>query len=319
MNLDRDLYPCLLRVWPQLSIGETPTRLESLLIKGNRKAVFCVFADGRSEPDVIVKYAADEADWHRLENEKASIDTVCGWDTGAARTLLAPCIVERVGGGMALIRRSSPGKPMTARIRPARSAGPTVDVRDYTLAADWLLTLQERTRDRVSEQNNEVDIIQTLHQQNPAFGALDAGHAAFSAVTEAIQSGTLIPVLEHGDYNPDNIFVHRKNLGVIDWEWGRIPGLPLVDLYNLALLFCRNSAILGVTRSRPVNSQDATWAFGPGAFADHVRSHIARAAKQLDIPDAVAEDLLTLHLSRYLDRETLEEIRGDLSIKASRD
>lgn len=320
MNLERDLQPFLIESWTTLGIGKPPDRLSTMLIKGNRKSVFCVFEGSRNTPSAVVKFAGNRDDWYRLRNEKATIDCLSDWVPELSGQFLAPCIVQEVGAGLAFVRKASPGRSLSMKIRPAAPDGqPTIDRDDVSRAFSWLLDLQHKTQHHVRRAADPRESVAKLRQSHPCLKSLDEAHPAYRNVLSAIVDGRLGLTVEHGDYNPDNLFEHRGRLTVIDWEWGRIPGMPLVDLYEFAIQCCKASSIQGITRSRKIEEKDALTAFGKNDFADHVRSWIREAGRRLGIPVDLRRDLLALHLSRYFSGPHLESLVNALILRGQRD
>ena len=133
-------------------------------------------------------------------------------------------------------------------------------------------------------------------------------HAA-EAVERAYLDGALPAVLEHGDYNPDNIYLHRSRLYVIDWEWAKAPGLPLVDLFEFALQYTRLGAILGRERSQAISPPHLLDTFDPaGPLAPLLQRWTRRACQALRIPEAYIAPLLTLFIARYVADGPLQEV-----------
>lgn len=318
MNVDRDLIPFVNDVLPALGVDGPSRPLQALLIKGNRKSVFPVFRRGDSRPIVIVKFARDPVDRPRIENEKAATDTLVAWMPGLGDDILAPGVVRDIGNGIAYARRASRGNPLARRISPVPAGtGPDLSEKHVDLAVGWLIDLQVSTRDRVEALGGRDTALETMRAENPAFAHLDPDTPAFARVAGAVADGTLPLVVEHGDYNPDNLFEDRRSLNVIDWEWGRIPGLPLVDLFEFALQSAKAAAIQGVVRSRPIGAEDVRAALGDNPFASHIRARVAGAADALSIPAPLASDLLTMHLSRYFPPDAVEGIVTELPEVAS--
>ena len=316
MNIERDLYPLLIAEWGALDLGAPPDRLSSMLIKGNRKSVFCIFSNGRSSPSAIVKFALQKDDWHRLQNEKATIDALLECLPELAAQFLSPCILREVGNGLALIRRSAPGRPLSVGIRPANAAGqPTMNFDLVAKAFSALLILQRRMGHRISQTVSPQDAVVVLSREHPLFKLAQETRPASKNVLSAISDGRLKSTVEHGDFNPDNLFGNRGHITIIDWEWGSIPGLPLVDYYEFALQTCKASSIQGMARSRPIEPGDALTAFGRNAFADRIRTWIDRASLELGVSPELQTDLLTLHLSRYFSELDLHLVLRELDLK----
>ena len=77
----------------------------------------------------------------------------------------------------------------------------------------------------------------------------------------ALRNSTLPLAAQHGDFNPENILLNESHMHIVDWEWAVLPGLPLIDLFNMALRSSILRCHLGRQRSGLPNVEHARSAF----------------------------------------------------------
>ena len=173
----------------------------------------------------------------------------------------------------------------------------------FDLVYTWLVDFQETTLQapELKDSNRKQDLVENhILFKYAEETEVQAVMEASKAVQEAFLDGTLPSVVEHGDFNPDNIYEHRSKICVIDWEWAKSPGLPLIDLFEFALHYTRMGSFLGKQRAQAVNSRHLLETFNPsGPLAPTLRRWTRQACDRLRIPHLYATYILILLISRY--------------------
>ena len=305
MTLEDHLRPLLRQTWSSLELGGVPPRrVSSMMLKGNRKSVFLLFGTRSSRPAFVLKLSTMSEDHPRLENEHSLLCSLSERMPDRAVSLLTPVRLVELPVGLGLIRRAAPGKPLTFRVRPLHRDGPRQG-RLFELAYSWLLRLQKDVIEaypEFQEPRAREDVIRSHPVLNRTSGSrIPEVVEALQAVKLGLQDKSIPVTVEHGDYNPDNILCKGRRLGTIDWEWGRLPGLPLVDLFEFALQYTRLSSFLGLRRAQSLSPDHLISAFDPdGPLAPTLRDWVARACQCLQLERGQARRIFTLFAARHM-------------------
>ncbi len=311
MNIEQNLASCLAEHWKSLDLPGPPRGLSSMMLKGNRKSIFLLFAKGRVEPILVLKYADDPAERYRLENEHNNLRNLSECFPSFAASLLTPIKLVELAGGLGLLRQAAPGQPLTFGVRPPTQANGRWTA-TFDLVYTWLVDFQETTLQapELKDSNRKQDLVENhILFKYAEETEVQAVMEASKAVQEAFLDGTLPSVVEHGDFNPDNIYEHRSKICVIDWEWAKSPGLPLIDLFEFALHYTRMGSFLGKQRAQAVNSRHLLETFNPsGPLAPTLRRWTRQACDRLRIPHLYATYILILLISRYHHEDGLVKV-----------
>ena len=313
MTIEQDIIPDLHKCWHAFGLpGVPPAGISSLLIKGNQKSIFLLFPFGSRRPALVLKYAENTAEQYRLQNEYRNLVNLSERVPDYAPALLTPVRLIELSRGLGLIRRAAPGPPLTFQVSPMPHASRRSS-RMFSHVYGWLLGLQRIAKDHFSEMHDS-NLRQEMLDRHVIMNRtsdveLPMVSEAARAVRKGFLNGELPAVVEHGDFNPDNIYLHRHRIYAIDWEWAKIPGLPFVDLFEFTLQYTRLGCILGKKRSLPVAPNHLQHTFDPdGPLAPILRNWVREACRVLSIPERYIMPMATLFIARYLPTGQLEEI-----------
>ncbi|MGE0727449.1 MAG: phosphotransferase family protein [Acidimicrobiia bacterium] len=168
-----------------------------------------------------------------LCNERAALAALARCGSPAAR----PQLLEPVDDDRLVTTRLA-GRPITPR------AARRQPDRVLALALSWLQQLPVGPAP-----GHDTRVARLV--EDPLQRLVVAGAPIEPVVVEAtraaaaqLRSAELPVVFEHGDLRPPNLFVHRGQLAVLDWELAQAEGLPLHDLlYLVDFLQTRAGAI----------------------------------------------------------------------------
>ena len=313
MSIEQDIIPDLHKCWHALGLpGVPPTKISSMLIKGNQKSIFLLFPSGAWRPALVLKYAENTAEQYRLQNEYRNLVNLSERVPDYAPALLTPVRLIELSRGLGLIRRAAPGPPLTFQVSPLPHAGRRSSY-IFSYVYGWLLGFQRIAKDHFAEihdSNLRQEMLDRHVIINRTSGIeLPMVSEAARAVRKGFLNGDLPAVVEHGYFNPDNIYLYRRRIYVIDWEWAKTPGLPFVDLFEFALQYTRLGCILGKERSLPVAPDHLQHTFDPDSpLAPILRNWVREACRTLSIPERYIVLMATLFITRYLPSGPLEEI-----------
>ncbi len=195
---------------------------EVLVQTGNHKELYWVFAKGDRQPCALIKRPRHPEDGIRIEREASRLAALGRPPLAGRPGIPATHLALTLDSEPLLVLPFFPGQPMSHLLaHPFQRFSERRWMRLLDRAAQWLLDLQKAGRLRLRDGQPSMDENKMLAGQ--------------PALREALYSGELEATVQHGDFNPANILVDGETLTVVDWEWSEWPGLPLVDLINLAL------------------------------------------------------------------------------------
>ena len=135
---------------------------------------------------------------------------------------------------------------------------------DVSLAANWLAQYHQETTAgnwNGEELAAEIYSLSNTVQQLSEDQELHSNVERFcNQYIESLNSIQLPIVAEHGDYTPPNLIVTpRGKLNVIDWEFAREMGNPLLDVGAFSLSMLRRSARNGIFSTSKRSTDPSTW------------------------------------------------------------
>ncbi|HEX8121466.1 MAG TPA: hypothetical protein VF549_09400 [Solirubrobacteraceae bacterium] len=199
------------------------------------KAVCFVLEPGREEPAAVVLATADPRRSGRLRDETDVVERVRerleGAPDVAAALPRAPLGRHEEDGDFAVV------------VAPDPLASRTGDVvePDRERAWRWLSSFRAATTvrsERWSADDTErvVKAVREAWSLLPEAGAAGERGAALAASRLASVDGADLPVCAvHGDFWRGNVAHDETTLRVFDWEWARLEGGPLFDLWTYEL------------------------------------------------------------------------------------
>jgi hypothetical protein len=242
-----------------------PSRLSYLFIKGFRKAIFLVFKDNDSHPFAVLKVSNDPLAFERIEKEHAILSYLAtrGWLKGSVPVSLALFEME---GHQCLLESTLEGVPMVYAIKGIKTMGEKKKMREiFRMVVDILIQLSHGKG------------------KNPGKGHGPA-------------------VIEHGDFNPSNLFISRDCIKIFDWEYSKLNGTPLHDLLDFSLkyvLFARYLKDKNKNERPALNDFKEVFLFGK-THSEIIWEYIYTYCEALDINKSLIQDIFFLFSRKYL-------------------
>ncbi|MFH0878592.1 MAG: phosphotransferase [Lentisphaerota bacterium] len=212
--------------------------------RGNHKDLLFIFPAGCRRPTMVIKQPVAVEDASRLEREFHRLSLMK--NRFAPPITGIPKVFDYLSfeGRNVLAMPCFEGRAMAAILaHPARRFSTPAWTAWLDRAAAWLLDFQGKTL--------------CTHEGAASF----VSHHLLSGMAPEFREklfGRKFPACgQHGDFNPANILFHGESPLVLDWEWSEWPGLPLIDLYNLAIRSVMLRDQLGRQRGRMPLLRDA--------------------------------------------------------------
>jgi len=297
MNIVQDIYSLLksLPKWRHLVQGR-PEEASILIKKGNRKEHLSVLPPGKSSPTLIITYSHKATNVFRIKREASNLEWLRTNVPSLGKSVPPDSVYLTVRDHEFLISPYFSGRPMSVSMaNPLVRYSPRKWNHLLDLAANWLLHFQRETLVPA----NSLD--QFAHEQRMI-------SPSDTELIHALENGTLLSAGQHGDYCPDNILMNNSVIHVVDWEWADLPGLPVIDLFNLALRSQMLRTQFGRHRGGLPSIEHAKEAFGKNSLEKRFVSRwLVFFQKELHL----SKDLITLLFICFL-RHTIKE-KGDLN------
>lgn len=214
-----------------------PVKLDTTALPGG-SIVMLLFVNDEPEPSFVVRTPRTPGHPQRILRNFESLRFLAQL-RAVSRLVPRPVYCGELDGEMTSVESCMPGLPLAVPMRIARVERRLADAAYlFGIAALWLWRLHCQTSSlRISEgslRNRETSLgrsICALHDEG--FISASQKRSLFEALR--IAAGQAMPVARvHGDFNPNNVLVDRRNgLSVIDWEFSG-PGWSLWDLFTLA-------------------------------------------------------------------------------------
>lgn len=243
------LQPYMLSHWDTLPQHQQRPRRLSFLAQatGVSKICFFVFADDDPTPCLVVKAPRTPHYNHHLDHEIRLLEDVRMAVPDALRaTLPGPFHCLDLAGYRVVIEPALPGQPMdrSGQYTWGGRAGDRQRARAaLARALHWLVQIQRAAPHRRGPLE-AATIRQYLFEPLESLcchADLTAGERAYverlQGEAEALSGQDLPLYLYHGDFRAGNILVGPASLAVLDWEFSRPLGLPLLDWFSFAFRF----------------------------------------------------------------------------------
>jgi aminoglycoside phosphotransferase (APT) family kinase protein len=287
-----------------------------------RAKVTLLLFDDLGEVCAVAKVARDDRSEPALEQEYAALcHLACAPIPALRDNVPAPLMLDRVGERLVLVTTAIPGTPMTVGYyTPGHVSDPTAVHRDFDTAGGWLAQFQRATATTSVTLGEELfrdHVKPVLARYRLHVGWSDWEAEAFADLEEETRALPHLPVtlgVVHGDYAIGNILVDRGALaGVIDWELGRLAGVPMVDVLKFAASYSSfldravppHGEVMpghpGWRAARQRWQSPSGWPnltgfmygfFGEGWYPDLVRTFVGRHAARLGLPPAALPVLM---------------------------
>lgn len=243
-----------------------PHKLSYLFVKGFRKTLLFIFKDGDKNPFAVIKATKDPIVFDRLSKEYETLSYLANNAT-IEGVVPRPLALFELMGHTCVLESALGGTPLVYSMKGIR------------------------TRGGISKMKNIFHmVVDTLIHFSTANGT-KTGHTKKK-----------LTVIEHGDFNPSNIFVSRDGLKVFDWEYSNIDGTPLCDLLDFSLKYVLFARYLAreVTREKPVLN-DFEEAFLSGKpHSDIILKNITLYKEKMDLSTSSIQDVFSDFSIKYL-------------------
>ena len=252
---------------------------------------------------VVAKTPRLREDGSALQAEAKRLDSIQSLRPGGFDSLPRILSVEEFGGRTLLIESALPGLLLSpTRLRRSRR-------RACRQVTSWLIDFHLATR-RIERPDLNGLLMAPLERIGRALPRLELVTRSRQGLSEILHS-SLPTVCEHGDLSHPNLILESNTkLGVVDWGWAEIRGLPTVDLFFFLIYATRAGEPLNETALERTFHPREGWAL---PFID-------RYARQLKLDRNWLRGLFIAcwvrSVARTLDR--LRSERTDLS-KSQRD
>ena len=157
-----------------------PKRLSYFFLKGFRKTIFFIFKDDDRNPFVVLKATNDPIAYDRLKREYETLYRLSS-DKSFKENVPKPLAFFEMMKHTCLLESALEGTPMVYSIKGIRSTKELRKMKNFfKLVVDFLVSIS--------------------HKQERAGN----DHSVRS-------------VVEHGDFNPPNMFVSKQGIKIFDW------------------------------------------------------------------------------------------------------
>jgi len=177
-----------------------PRRFSYLFLKGFRKTIFFLFKDNDSQPFAVLKISNDPLVFKRLLSEYETLSYLSAKE--AVRSdIPAPLAFFEMRGHTCVFESALSGTPLVYYMQGIRTRRGLRRMKEiFDRIVDTLVTFDK------PNQHHKAD---SKHQQ----------------------------VVEHGDFNPSNLYVARNGIKIFDWEYSTLQGKPLRDVLDFSLKY----------------------------------------------------------------------------------
>ena len=242
-----------------------PTKLSYLFLKGFRKTIFLVFKDNDSHPFAVMKVSNDPIVFDRLKREYEILSYLKAQEslTGSVPIPLASFDIE---GHKCLFETALDGTPLVYFMKGIRSKRGLMRMKEIY--------------------NYVVDTLVSLHETSP--------------ISDADRKKQT--VIEHGDFNPSNLFLSKTGIHIFDWEYSNLKGTPLIDLLDFSLnyvLFARY-LVNEIYRELPILQDFEETFFSNNAYSKIIWKNISRYSDKIGMNKSLIRNTFFTFGRKYL-------------------
>lgn len=208
---------------PELKI---PGQRLVMLTSGRSQAIILPFAPGSRQPTAVVKVSRHARFNRHTQQEQAVLTEIRARLKGAMRrTIPQPLGLLRFGELSLGVESCAPGSPLL--VTSGRwGTSFQQQIEDLHLAANWLCEFHRQVNLGRKPWKAAIErwIERPLAAYAEAFGLTSDEKRLFAEVRTRAWSlvGLTLPLIwMHDDFGPWNLYRHKSELTVIDWEFGR--------------------------------------------------------------------------------------------------
>jgi hypothetical protein len=255
-----------------------PQKLSYLLVKGFRKTIFLVFRDNDSHPFAALKVSNDPIAFDRLKREYQTLSYLRakGFLRGSVPIPFASFDIK---GHKCLFASALEGTPLVYFMKGIKTKRGLMRMTViYNYVVDTLVSL------------HETSLIQDADRKKQT-------------------------VIEHGDFNPSNLFVSKTGIHIFDWEYSKLKGTPLVDLLDFSLnyvFFARYLMNEIYYRELPVLQDFEETFLSDNAYSKIIWKHINVYSDKIGINKASIQDIFFTFSRKYLHEPDIQSFCRNL-------
>lgn len=287
----------LLDNWARLPLGcPRPGSLNFVVQATGVSKVCCyLFIDDALQPRWVAKMTRSPRDNPLLAREYRLIQDLrtCGSDY-VRETVPGPLFITSVADHLVGIEGYLSGKSMDGLLAIAIEMS-EIKIRScLDRAVDWLVRSQQETAGEyrlLSRDELHTHFFVPIVRFRKAARLTPAEQTYLECLLERLAVATQYPLplkFVHGDFQPANIFVTDSSIQVIDWEFGSLRGLPLMDVFSVvarAYARCQGLEEIDGELEDYVAAFEAVF-FEGGSFAGFTSEYVMRVCQALKIHPA---------------------------------
>ena len=271
----------ILKNWQNFHLSfPVPLKLSYFFVKGFRKTIFFMFKDGDTKPFAVLKATKDPIAFDRLLKEYETLSYISQHATteGVAPRPLA---FFELKGHTCILESALGGTPLVYAMQGIRTRRGVLKMKNiFQMVVDTLIYL------------SPTDGTRTGHTQKN------------------------LTVVEHGDFNPSNLFISRDGIKIFDWEYSSINGRPLHDLldFSLKYVLCARYLANEIAREEPV-LEDFEEAYLSGdAHCKIIWERIKMYSDTIGLSKSMIKDIFFTFGKKYLDESDIRTFCKKLGI-----
>jgi hypothetical protein len=311
-----ELLDWLRQAWPELFPGQRRPRALDCVIQGTGvgKIIGFVLADGQASPSCVVKLPRSAGDNGELLHELHVINELRRRGGALAQaTLPHPLAAPLIQGRQLVVEALLPGELFSSVVPVGGDFHLDTARRHLGQIRDWYVGLQRATWPApepltASDVESLCLIPIRRARQEAELRPQEVQFLDDLAARARRLEGQRLPLgFVHGDLRPGNVLIHRGALRVLDWQFGSLRALPLLDWFEFAFrYYCDAGDLPEIT-----GDQDAYRAafadvfLGAHPYADLLAQETDRCAEALGVPDDAVDLLLAMWLvdntNKYMD------------------
>lgn len=280
-------------------LGRSVHGLAAMIIRANYndrgRVTAYLFEDGKPRPSYVVKLARSRRSRAVLAAERDAYGTLAQRSTFLSRQ--RPRYYS-----------TSPGLDFVLEefVTGGSLDGLHEDPAYQRLALEWLAAFQNASAGRTLDKQALLLRLAVLRSSE----SLRPFHPLLKSVTsrvEALEEFGLAEVPVHGDFAPSNLLLDGQRLYVTDWEWLRLDGWPLDDLWWFLLVSAKHAGLPAErAEASAARMLDALLGKGPGS--KRMRENASEFAAVRRTPRALIPVFAVITLAEMTLRWRVERI-----------
>ena len=228
--------------WNRLSLPPPRPRNLEFVIQATGVSKLCcyVFGDRSAEPCCVARTMRSPRDNQALAWEYAVIEHLRQHGSEFVRqTVPGPLATIMIAEQLVGIEPFVRGKPMDHQLSASRRLPDPMLPEMLDRGVDWWLRSQQETPSHhgpLSREQLNLYFLSPIDRLRSVARVTPVENLYLKDLARRIQNLSEHPLrlgFCHGDFQLGNILIEGKSVQVIDWEFGAITGLPLMDVFTL--------------------------------------------------------------------------------------